>query len=56
MNIDAPEIIEVTTDRISCDGGEGGHPLIWLQIPPNVGYVECPYCDAKYILKSDESK
>ena len=57
MSIDAPEIIEVTETRISCDGGgDGEHPLIWLQIPMDVGYVECPYCDAKYILKDYEGK
>lgn len=50
---DAPEIEIVTRARIACDGGEGalGHPRVWLQIPGATGYVECPYCDKKYILK-----
>ena len=40
--------------RLACDGGEGamGHPRVWLQIPKDVGYVICPYCDCKYIHES----
>lgn len=51
MNQQAPETIEVTKTRISCDGGDGGHPRVWLQIPGEHGWVECPYCDAKFVLK-----
>lgn len=47
----APEIIEVTSTRIACDGGAGGHPRVWLQIDPDKGFVECGYCDRRYILK-----
>ncbi|MEM1277358.1 MAG: zinc-finger domain-containing protein [Pseudomonadota bacterium] len=56
MSIEAPETEEVTKTRISCDGGGGalGHPLVWLTIGPD-GYVECPYCDKKFILKSGAS-
>ncbi len=48
-----PETIEVTQTRISCDGGAGalGHPRVWLTIDPKTGYVECGYCDRKYVLK-----
>ncbi|WP_424928799.1 zinc-finger domain-containing protein [Amaricoccus tamworthensis] len=48
-----PETIEVTQTRISCDGGVGalGHPRVWLTIDPKTGYVECGYCDRKYVLK-----
>lgn len=55
MTIDAPETKTVTTRRIACDGGEGalGHPRVWLQIPENIGWVECPYCDCKYVLAED---
>lgn len=47
----APETHTVATRRISCDGGEGalGHPRIWLTIP-EVGWIDCPYCDARYVL------
>ena len=55
MTIDAPETKTVTTRRIACDGGEGalGHPRVWLQIPEDIGWVECPYCDCKYVLAED---
>ncbi|MEX0348905.1 MAG: zinc-finger domain-containing protein [Paracoccaceae bacterium] len=53
MTIDAPETRTVQTSRVACDGGEGalGHPRVWLQIPEDIGWVECPYCDCRYILK-----
>ena len=48
----------VDSYRIACDGGEGamGHPRVWLQIPKDVGYVICPYCDCKYIHRDFEGK
>ena len=51
MTIDAPETKTVDSYRISCDGGEGslGHPRVWLQIPESRGWVECPYCDCKFV-------
>ncbi|MGY3438496.1 MULTISPECIES: zinc-finger domain-containing protein [unclassified Marinovum] len=51
MPIAPPETHIVTKTRIACDGGDGalGHPRVWLQIAPKTGWVECPYCDAKYI-------
>jgi len=53
MTIDAPETEVVNTRRIACDGGEGalGHPRVWLQIPHETGFVECGYCDKKYIYQ-----
>lgn len=50
MSHDAPETKEVHKTRFACDGGEGGHPRVWLQIPNEHGWVECPYCDCKYVL------
>jgi len=51
MTIEPPETEIVSTWRVACDGGEGalGHPRVWLQIPEDTGWVECPYCDCKYI-------
>ena len=51
MVVDAPETKIVDTFRIACDGGGGalGHPKVWLQIPTDRGWVECPYCDCKII-------
>ena len=57
MSIAPPEEETVTTARVACDGGEGalGHPRVWLQIPPETGWVECPYCDKRYILAAGAS-
>jgi uncharacterized Zn-finger protein len=48
----------VDTKRVACDGGEGalGHPRVWLQISNEHGWVECPYCDARFIHKDFEGK
>ena len=53
MPVPAPEVIEVTSSRVACDGGGGaaGHPRVWLQIDPDKGFVECGYCDRRYELK-----
>ena len=51
MTTPAPETKIVTAYRVASDGGEGalGHPRVWLQIPTETGFVECPYCDAKLV-------
>lgn len=53
MPIPPPEVEEVTKTRVACDGGAriGGHPRVWLSIDPAIGYVECGYCDKKFVLK-----
>lgn len=51
MAQDAPEVVEVEKTRVACDGGVGGHPRVWLQMPNNTNWVECPYCDCKFVLK-----
>jgi uncharacterized Zn-finger protein len=53
-----PETKVVDTYRIACDGGEGalGHPRVWLQIPKDTGWVECGYCDCKFIHKDHQDK
>jgi len=52
----APETLFVENDRVACDGGGGalGHPRVWLQIPTEKGWVECPYCDRRFVLKTAE--
>lgn len=46
----APETLLVTSRRFACDGGEGalGHPRVWLTVPLDSGWIDCPYCDARY--------
>ncbi|WP_102110186.1 zinc-finger domain-containing protein [Oceaniglobus roseus] len=50
-----PETEIVHTTRVSCDGSQSGlgHPRVWLQIPPDRGWVECGYCDKRYVLADD---
>lgn len=58
MATEAPEVRIVDGFRISCDGGEGalGHPRVWLSIPRERGFVECPYCDAKLVHREFADK
>ncbi|MEM8789339.1 MAG: zinc-finger domain-containing protein [Pseudomonadota bacterium] len=51
MMAEVPETEVVEQTRVACDGGTLGHPRVWLQIDPATGYVECGYCDKRYILK-----
>ncbi len=48
---DVPETEVVSTFRVACDGGGGalGHPRVWLSISPKIGWVECGYCDKRFI-------
>ncbi len=50
MTAKVEETETVTSPRIACDGGPGGHPRVWLHIPADPGWIECPYCDKRYIL------
>lgn len=52
-SIEEPEIVEVETTRVACDGGEGalGHPRVYLNMGDK-NFVECPYCDRRFTLKA----
>ncbi|MDC0886453.1 zinc-finger domain-containing protein [Altererythrobacter sp.] len=62
MNTAPPEVLTVTTRRVSCDGASGmrgganyrpaalGHPLIYLEIDEH-GYADCGYCDRRFVLE-----
>jgi len=56
MDIQAPETRIVDSYRVACDGGKGGHPRVWLQIPQAQGWVECPYCDCRFVYKAHPSQ
>jgi NADH dehydrogenase (ubiquinone) Fe-S protein 6 len=52
----APEISRVATARVACDGATDipggaalGHPRVYLEIDEK-GYVDCGYCDRRFIL------
>jgi uncharacterized Zn-finger protein len=58
MTQPAQETRPVNTWRVACDGGPGGggHPRVWLQIPQEKGWVECGYCDCRFIHEEFEGK
>ena len=53
MPVEVPEILEVDTSRVSCDGigGALGHPRVFLEMGDEP-FVECPYCDRRFVLKA----
>jgi len=50
MTTEPPQIVEVETEVVSCDGGPLGHPKVWLNLGEE-GHVDCPYCDCRFVLK-----
>jgi len=51
-----PETFKVTAPQVACDGSgavsaELGHPRVFLRIDPSVGFVECGYCDRRFVLE-----
>jgi uncharacterized Zn-finger protein len=52
MPVEVPEIIEVDSTRVACDGGGGalGHPKVFLEMGDE-SFVECPYCDRRFVLR-----
>ena len=47
----APETITTDSAEVRCDGGELGHPRVYLRIGDE-GWVECPYCDCRFELNA----
>ena len=58
MTLKAPETQTVTSWKVACDGGVGGlgHPRVWLSIPHDTGFVECGYCDKRFVIDRDHSQ
>jgi len=52
MPVEVPEVIESDDTRVACDGGGGvlGHPKVYLEMGDQT-YVECPYCDRRFVLR-----
>ena len=51
-----PETIRTKSHRVACDGsGEVaaalGHPRVYYQIDETVGFVDCGYCDRRFVLE-----
>lgn len=57
MPVEVPEIVEVTTSRVACDGGGGalGHPKVYLEMGDE-NFVECGYCDRRFVLRPGAHK
>jgi uncharacterized Zn-finger protein len=57
MPVEVPEIVEVEDTRVSCEGigGALGHPKVYLEMGEK-DFVECPYCDRRFVLKSGADK
>jgi NADH dehydrogenase (ubiquinone) Fe-S protein 6 len=58
--IPPPEIIKVKSVRVACDGsGEVpaalGHPRVYLHIDDQLGFVDCGYCDRRFVLEGGPS-
>jgi uncharacterized Zn-finger protein len=51
-----PEIIKVAkdTDQVACDGGHPslGHPVVYYTFDGDQNYIECGYCDRRFVRKS----
>lgn len=52
-----PETVFTATTHVSCDGASDirggaalGHPRVYLEIDER-GYVDCGYCDRRFVLK-----
>lgn len=57
MTQDSPETEIVSTTRVSCDGGGAlGHPRVWYTIPRDPGWIECGYCDKRFVLSADDAE
>lgn len=52
FNMQAPETINSDSVEVKCDGGALGHPRVYLRIG-EAGWVECPYCDRRFVLSGD---
>ncbi|AUM73881.1 zinc-finger domain-containing protein [Paracoccus jeotgali] len=51
-----PETEIVTTWKVACQGDEFrglGHPRVWMVISPLTGFVDCGYCDKRFIVDRD---
>jgi uncharacterized Zn-finger protein len=51
-----PETVYVAGHRVQCDGATDiapalGHPRVWLQIDEAEGFIDCGYCDRRFVLK-----
>jgi len=55
MTTPSKETIHTQDKHVSCNGLEEpyDHPMIYLEIAPKEGKVECPYCSRVFVLDDD---
>ena len=51
-----PETIRTKSLRVACDGSGAvpaalGHPRVYLHVDADLGYVDCGYCDRRFVLE-----
>lgn len=47
------ETVTVNSWKVSCWGDEPeelGHPKVWMLISPFTGFVDCAYCDKRFVV------
>ncbi len=56
MPIEPPEVVEADSTTVACEGNDSalGHPRVFLSIGQE-GFVDCPYCDRRFVLKDGAS-
>ena len=52
--ISPPETIRTSHHRVYCDGSGQvdpalGHPRVYYQIDDQLGFVDCGYCDRRFV-------
>ena len=55
-NFPPPETILIKTLRTQCDGAGVidaalGHPRVYLHVDDETGFVDCGYCDRRFVLE-----
>ncbi len=55
-SIPPPETIRIRSMRVACDGAGVidaalGHPRVYLHIDAQSGFVDCGYCDRRFVLE-----
>ena len=55
--LEPPEVVVVDSHRVWCDGGVGalGHPRVYMEMGDS-DYVECGYCDRRFVLGRDHGE
>ena len=48
-------MIRIPTVQVACDGSGDidpslGHPRVFLRVDAQAGFVECGYCDRRFVL------